>query len=99
MKMASVAEIKARLSSYLKESEKGPIIVTRHGKPVAVLLPVQDEEELERLILAYSERLRAILEVGRQQVRQGEGIPHEDFWQETTDAKPPKGKGKTRGKP
>ncbi len=41
MKIASVANVKARLSAYLKESQEGPVIVTRNGKAVAVLLAVR----------------------------------------------------------
>ena len=50
MKIASVAEVKAQFSAYLKESEEGLVIVTRNGRPVAALLGVRDDEELERLI-------------------------------------------------
>jgi prevent-host-death family protein len=82
MKIASLAEVKARLSAYVKASEEGPVIVTRNGKPVAVLLAVSDEDELERLVLAYSPRLRSILDAARQRFRAGAGIPHEEFWQE-----------------
>jgi prevent-host-death family protein len=82
LKIASVAEIKARFSAYLKESEQGPVIVTRNGRPVAALLAVKDEEELERLVLAHSPRLQALLEVSRQQIRDRQGIGHEEFWQE-----------------
>jgi prevent-host-death family protein len=32
MKIAPVAEIKAKFSAYLKASEEGPVIVTRNGK-------------------------------------------------------------------
>lgn len=59
MKMASVADLKARFSAYLKASEKWPVIVTRNGKPVAALVPVADEEEMERLAMAYSRKLQA----------------------------------------
>jgi len=83
MKIAPVADVKARFSSYLGASENGPVVVTRNGRPVAVLLSVQDDdEELERLVLAYSPRFQAILQADRQQIRDGYGIPHEDFWQE-----------------
>jgi prevent-host-death family protein len=82
MKIASVADMKARLSAYLKASEEGPVVVTRNGKPVAVLLGIEDEEELERLVLAYSKRFRSVVEAARQQIREGNGIPHEQFWQE-----------------
>lgn len=80
MKIASVAEVKAQFSAFVKETEQGPVIVTRNGRPVAALLAVKDDEELERLLLAHSPRLQALLETGRQQIRSGQGISHEDFW-------------------
>ena len=70
MRIASVADMKARLSAYLKASEEGPVIVTRNGKPVAVLLGIEDEEELERLVLAYSKQFRSVLDAARQQIRE-----------------------------
>jgi len=80
MKIASVANVKAHLSGYLRAAEQGPVVVTRNGKPVGVLLAVGDEEELERLVLAYSPRLRSILDAARQRIRAGAGIPHEELW-------------------
>ena len=50
MKIASVAEVKSKFSSFLRESKGGPVIVTRNGKPVGVLLSMEDEEEIERLL-------------------------------------------------
>src|SRR6266478_4079637 len=82
MKTASVAEVKARLSAYLKESQEGPVIVTRNGKAVAVLLAVTDEDELERLLLAHSPRFQAILDKSRRQIDETGGIPHDVFWRE-----------------
>jgi prevent-host-death family protein len=82
MKVAPIAEIKARFSTFVKESEKGPIVVTKNGKPVAILLGVTDEEEIERLVLAYSPKFQAVLARGRRQIRKTGGIAHEDFWQE-----------------
>src|SRR6266567_8525541 len=81
MKIASVANIKARLSAYLKESQKGPVVVTRNGKAVAVLLAVTDDDELERLILAHSPKFQALLDKSRRQIEETGGIPHEQFWQ------------------
>jgi prevent-host-death family protein len=82
MKIASVAEIKAHFSAYLRASARGPVVVTRSGKPVGILPAVDDEEELERLVLAYSPRLRTILDAARQRIRAGAGIGHEDLWRE-----------------
>jgi len=82
MRIAPVADVKARFSAYLKTSEEGPIVVTRNGRPVAVLLSVTDADEIERLVLAYSPRFQGILQAAKQQIREGGGIPHEDFWRE-----------------
>ena len=82
MKIASIADVKARLSAYLKASARGPVVITKNGKPVAVLLAVSDDDELERLVLAYSPKLRSILDAARERIRQGAGIRHDDFWAE-----------------
>ena len=82
MKIASIAEVKANLSAYVKASEAELVVITRNGKPVAVLLPMEDDEELERLALAYSKRFQAILTEARDQITTTGGIPHADFWRE-----------------
>jgi PHD/YefM family antitoxin component YafN of YafNO toxin-antitoxin module len=82
MKTASVADVKARFSAHLRELEKGPLVVLRNGRPAGVLLAVQDEDEIERLILAHSPRFRAILDAARQRIREGKGIPHDEFWRQ-----------------
>jgi prevent-host-death family protein len=88
MRIAPIAELKARLSAYLKLSAEGPVVVTRHGKPVAVLLSIEDEEELERLVLAYTPKFQSILEAGRKQIRETGGIGHGEFWQEMEEKRP-----------
>ena len=82
MKIASVADVKANLSAYIKASADELVIITRNGKPVAVLLPMEDDDELERLALAYSRRFQAILHEAREEIRTGGGIAHDDFWNE-----------------
>jgi prevent-host-death family protein len=99
MKIASVADIKARLSAFLKESERGPVVVTRNGKAVAVLLSVTDDDELERLMLAYSPKFERLLDQSRRQIEKTGGIPHEQFWREVktkSKAAPDKGTRGTR---
>lgn len=82
MKIASIAEVKASLSAYVKASEEELVVITRNGKPVAALLPIEDDTELERLALAYSKRLQAILSEARHQITTTGGISHADFWRE-----------------
>jgi len=82
MRIASIADIKAKFSGYLKESEQGPVIVTRNGKPVAVLIAMSDEDEIERVLLAYSPAFRGLLGAARERILEGEGIAHDDFWRQ-----------------
>ena len=82
MKIASVADVKAKFSSFIKASEEGPVVVTKNGKAVAVLLSVQDDDELERLLLANSPRVERILQVAEKQIRAGKGIRQDEFWKE-----------------
>jgi prevent-host-death family protein len=50
VRFASVAEVKNGLSSYLERARrrKEPVIITRHGKPYALIQPIT-EQDLERL--------------------------------------------------
>jgi prevent-host-death family protein len=82
MRIASVADVKARFSAYPKESEEGPVIVTRNGKSVAVLVAVTEEDELEGLVLAHSPKFQKILAKSRRQIEEEGGIPHDVFWRE-----------------
>lgn len=85
MKIASVADVKAKLSAYLKASEEELVVITRNGKAIAVLLPVEDDNELERLVLAYSKHFQNILQTARKEIADGKGIVHEDFWKTMGD--------------
>lgn len=76
MQTATIARVKAKFNEFLRKSSDGPVVVTRNGKPVAVLLGVQNDEDLENIVLAHSPRLREILNQARPQIREGAGIPH-----------------------
>lgn len=82
MRIASIADIKANFSTFLRESERGPIIITRNGKPAAALVSVVDDDDVEQLILTYSPRFQAILHQARQEVAETGGIPHDEFWRQ-----------------
>ena len=95
MKIAPLADVKARLSAYLVECETdGPVVITRNGKVAAILLAPKDEEDLERLILAHSRRFQALLEKSRRSIKAGKGVSHNEFWK--TVAQRHKAKGASR---
>src|SRR5262245_1254480 len=80
MKVAPVADVKARLSEYLERCANGPVVVTKNGRPTAVLVAVSDEGELERLLLAHTPRFRALLDAAERRIGKGRGIGHAEFW-------------------
>jgi prevent-host-death family protein len=81
MKVASLAEVKAKLSAYLQEAEtSGPVVITRNGKAVAVLLAPVDDDDLERILFSRSPRFQALLKKSRASLQAGKGIPHPAFW-------------------
>lgn len=84
---ATVAQVQSRLGAYLKASESGPVVVTRNGKAVAVLLGVHDEADVERLLAAQAPRLQALLDRSRGEIRAGRGISHDEFWAQLERAK------------
>lgn len=98
MKIASVAEVKSQFSTFLKSTEGGPVVVTRNGRPVAVIVGVEDEVEIERLLMAYSPHLRAVLERSRQQFRDGQWLSEEEFWSQFEDTRPSKKTTKAKKK-
>ncbi len=87
MKMASIADVKDHFRAYLKASEQGPIVVTRNGRPVAILSAVSDQDEVERLMMARSPELQAILKAARERIEAGKGIPNDEFWERMASTK------------
>ena len=50
MKTVSAAEAKAHFAECLRTVEKGrPVLITRHGKAVAALVPAEEAAQLRRL--------------------------------------------------
>lgn len=80
MKIAPVADVKARFSGFLESCKKSPVVVTKNGRPVAVLVAVGEEDELERLVLAHTPRFRRLLEKAERRVVATGGVRHKDFW-------------------
>ena len=53
MKVENLREAKARLSRLIKDlPSAGSVVITKNGRPCAVLLPVTEETDLESLLLA-----------------------------------------------
>lgn len=80
MNIASVADVKAHFSHYLRKCGERPVIVTKNGRPAAVLLSVTDEEELERIILSHTPKFMAVLDEAYGRIKKKGGVKHNTFW-------------------
>src|SRR5438067_10571109 len=81
MRIAPLANVKARLSAYLDEcGADGPVVITRNGKAAAVLLVPYDDDDLERLLLGRSPRFQALLDRSRRSIKEGKGLSEKAFW-------------------
>lgn len=86
MKIAPVAEIKAKFSAYLKESQNGPVVVTKNGKPIAAILAITDEQQLMRLLMGYGPKFQ--VDLGRIPESQGLSVALELLKEETMATTP-----------
>jgi prevent-host-death family protein len=55
MKIESLREVKSKLSKIVRDlpSDRS-VVITKNGRPCAVLFPVTDETDLESLLLAQN---------------------------------------------
>ncbi len=67
----SASSAKARFGELLDTARREPVIIEKHGRPVAVVLSTEDYEELEALKLA---RLRAEVDIGLHALEQGDFV-------------------------
>jgi prevent-host-death family protein len=79
MKFTNVRELKAKTSEMLRTVERGnPVLVTTHGRPTAMLVPVT-EDDIEDALLAYSPILRKKIEEGLKDIRSGRTMRLSDY--------------------
>lgn len=80
MKIVPVAEAKAKLSEYLEQSRSEVVIITRNGRPVAILSGISKDDDLDSIVLAHDPRFRRLLKQREAQIQKGEHLDHEAFW-------------------
>jgi PHD/YefM family antitoxin component YafN of YafNO toxin-antitoxin module len=81
MKLKTI-ELKAAtapLADYACRLAEEPLVVTRDGTPVAVLLPVEGAD-IETVSLSLDPAFNAMLERSRASIRRHGGIPIEEMW-------------------
>ncbi|MEM7535876.1 MAG: hypothetical protein AAF639_27095 [Chloroflexota bacterium] len=84
MRMIPVFELEKQINTNLHASDTDknmrPIVVSYEGKAAGVLVWMDDEDEIERLLMAYNPKIQQIFEDADKRFKEGKGIPHDEFW-------------------
>ncbi len=65
MKTESLREVKNNLSRVIEElPDTGAVLITKNGRTRAVLLPVDEDTDLEALLISQNKRLWALIDRG-----------------------------------
>lgn len=74
MTRVELSEATGSLSEYTRRARKGPVVVTRDGKPVAVLRSLTGDE-WEDFVVGTDPRFVAMIERSRARHKPGTGVP------------------------
>jgi prevent-host-death family protein len=78
MKTIEFAEATLPLSDYTKKVKKEPFIITKEGKPVAVLVSIANAD-IETVSLSSNPKFIALIERSRAKQKAGGGISAEEM--------------------
>jgi prevent-host-death family protein len=74
-----LATVKDDLSGYVRKSAQDEVLITRHGKPAALLIGFADEDEWFDYRLEHDERFLQRMAESREQARRGKYTPLDDL--------------------
>lgn len=78
MKVLEQAEATAPLAEYAAGIGQEPVIVTRHGKPIAALLPIENAD-LETVSLSTNPKFLDLIERSRARQRAEGGLSSDEM--------------------
>ncbi len=76
MQAMTANEAKTQFGDALLKAQRSPVQINKHGKPVAVMLSIEDYENLEALKLQWLQLRAANAE---KQIKHNEIVDGEDF--------------------
>lgn len=80
MRRVPLSEVKDHLSEYLRQAgEDEDIIITRHGKPVGVLIGFASEDDWFDYRLEHDPRFLARIAAARKSLEEGKGVRLEEL--------------------
>ena len=81
MTRVELTEATARLADYARKARRGPVVLTRRGRPVALLRLLTDEER-EDLLVSTHPGFMELIQRSRAECPPGSGVALEDVRRE-----------------
>jgi prevent-host-death family protein len=92
MKRVPLSEVKDDLSRYVQLAAREEIVVTRHGRPAAVLIGFEDDDDWFDYQLEHDPRFIARMDAARRNLEAGRGISIEQVRAQLDLAANPRGR-------
>jgi len=74
MKTLDIADAKGSLASHARKLRGRPVILTQKGKPLMVLLPVEEGADVESVSVSMNPEFMAMIERSRALYKPGNGL-------------------------
>ncbi len=74
MKKHMMTEAKNDICNIIREAEKEEVVITRHGKPAAVVIGFRDEDDWFDYRIEHDERFLRKVARAREEIRKGKYI-------------------------
>ncbi len=75
MKTHTMAAAKNDICRIIREAEKGEVLITRHGRPAALVIGFRDEDDWFDYRLEHDEKFLRRVAKARKDIREGRFVP------------------------
>jgi prevent-host-death family protein len=79
MKTHTMTEAKDDICAIIREAGKGEVLITRHGKPAAIIIGFRDEDDWFDYRLEHDERFLRKIAKAREEIRKGRFVRLKDL--------------------
>lgn len=79
MKTRSMTEAKNDICAIIREVEKEEVLITRHGRPAAVIIGFRDEDDWFDYRLEHDEKFLRKVVRAREEIRKGRFVALDDL--------------------
>jgi prevent-host-death family protein len=79
MKKHTMSEAKNDICSIIREAEREEVLITRHGKPAAVVIGFRNEDDWFDYKLEHDEKFLRKIAKARDEIRQGKYVRLEEL--------------------